>query len=433
MTSCLRERLAVGSCAVLGLAISTGYPMGMIVAAAMPYVCLMTTTKKGGFRAGFAYYLAALWPMFAGLRRYLGSSSTALTPLAVWILGAIALSIPWALAATPDRAQYLWRVPLAVAATVLPPLGIIGLASPLSGAGYLFPGTGWLGLATVALLPAILLAAEALAIRKRLVVSCCTIAFCAGLAIAPRLLGSSDREPPRGWVAVNTYFGDISEPLRDFTAAQFIEETAAKTPARVLIFPEAVVPRWSEATETFWQESLDRCRNQGQILVFGAGVPRPGQDNSAKLSDLQRYDFGAALSALKSMDTRTVTLPVLGLPGPEPTDNALLLLGAESGTFYQRVPVPIGMWKPFSRDSVPLRINAPGVLNVDHQRAAILICYEQMLTFPVLASMLQHPTVLVGTSNTFWVTGTNIPRYQANAVRGWAKLFRLPYLLAVNS
>jgi hypothetical protein len=47
--------------------------------------------------------------------------------------------------------------------------------------------------------------------------------------------------------------------------------------------------------------------------------------------------------------------------------------------------------------------------------------------------MLRHPTVIVGISNTFWVDDSTIPRYQANAVRAWAKLFRLPYFLAVNS
>jgi hypothetical protein len=56
-----------------------------------------------------------------------------------------------------------------------------------------------------------------------------------------------------------------------------------------------------------------------------------------------------------------------------------------------------------------------------------------MLTFPILTSLLQHPTVIVGISNTFWVEDTTIPRYQANALRSWAKLFRLPCLLAVNS
>src|ERR1700680_694539 len=99
MTTCLQERLAVGSCAAMGLGISTGHPLGMIIAAAMPYASLTLTTKKGGFRAALGYYLAALWPMIAGLERYLGPSSTIFTPIAVWILGAVALSIPWALAA----------------------------------------------------------------------------------------------------------------------------------------------------------------------------------------------------------------------------------------------------------------------------------------------------------------------------------------------
>jgi apolipoprotein N-acyltransferase len=97
------------------------------------------------------------------------------------------------------------------------------------------------------------------------------------------------------------------------------------------------------------------------------------------------------------------------------------------------VPVPIGMWRPFSNFSVPLRVNGPGVIEVDHQRAAVLICYEEMLTFPVLASMLQHPTAIIGISNSFWFDETTIPAYQAAALRSWARLFRLPLFMAVNS
>ena len=111
----------------------------------------------------------------------------------------------------------------------------------------------------------------------------------------------------------------------------------------------------------------------------------------------------------------------------------MLIVGAESATFYQRVPVPLGMWRPFDRISVPVRLEGPGVFAIDHQRAAVLICYEQLLTFPILASVLEHPAVIVGISNTFWVDHTTIPVYQANAMRSWAKLFRLPYLLAINS
>src|SRR5262249_44671930 len=115
------------------------------------------------------------------------------------------------------------------------------------------------------------------------------------------------------------------------------------------------------------------------------------------------------------------------------TDNALLVVGAESATFYQRVPVPVGMWQPFSPVSVPLRLLAPAVVDIDRQRAAVLICYEQMITFPLIMSMLRHPTVIVGISNTFWVEHTTIPSYQLNALRGWARLFGLPYFSAVNS
>jgi len=91
------------------------------------------------------------------------------------------------------------------------------------------------------------------------------------------------------------------------------------------------------------------------------------------------------------------------------------------------------MWRPFSKDGVPLRLWGPGVLTIDHQRTALLICYEQMLVFPVLVSMLQRPSVIVGLSNTFWFDGTTVPRYQARALRAWAKLFHLPLFSPVNS
>jgi hypothetical protein len=118
---------------------------------------------------------------------------------------------------------------------------------------------------------------------------------------------------------------------------------------------------------------------------------------------------------------------------PAAFDNTFLILGAESSTFYQRVPVPIGMWQPLGKNGVPLRLDAPGVVEMGGQRVAVLICYEQVLTYPILASMLQHPTIVVGISNTFWFAGTPIPRYQASSINAWARLFGVPHLLAVNS
>jgi hypothetical protein len=434
MNARLRNSIALGSALAMGLGVSTGHPLGIVATAAMPVACLVPGTRKDAFKSALGYYIGGLWPIVPGLGRYIGQSATILIPLAIWVLAAIMLSVPWTLAATSDRFQCLWRAPLALVATVIPPLGIIGVASPLTAAGYLFPGTAWAGLAAVALMPGIILATGPPAFR-RWGIRCLLIGLYVALGVGGRLFSPGDVAPPRGWIAVNTNFGDVSQLFRDFVAAQFIQQKATESSARVLIFPEAVVPRWSEATEAFWRETLDRCRNRGQILAIGAGLPvqtRTSMGNPHKISDLKLYDFSTAIAALKRMDT-TFPHAVQGKPAPEPIHNTMLVVGSESGTFFQRVPVPVGMWRPFSRTSVPLRLNAPGVLAIDHQRVAVLICYEQMLTFPILASMLQHPTVIVGISNTFWVDGTTIPRYQAMALRGWASLFGLPCFLAVNS
>jgi hypothetical protein len=439
-----RDRLSFCSAIGMGLGVSTGHPMGIVAAAGMPLACLTAGTRKAAFKSTLGYYVAGIWPIVPGLDRYIGQSATFIIPVAIWVLAAVLLSLPWTIAWTSDcRFNYLWRVPLALVATIVPPLGIIGLASPLTAAGYLFPGTAWFGLAAVALLPGIVLSTYTLARRRRCAVLCLASASAVALAIGGRHFTRGDAAPPAGWLAVDTHFGDVSQTFRDFPAAQFILRKAAETSARVLIFPESVVPRWSEATEAFWRQSLDRCRTRGQILVIGAGLPaKTGtpKDHREELSDLRSFDFATTIDVLKRIDPQSppamqrsvIPNPPIK-PRPEPIDNTLLIVGAESAVFYQRVPVPVGMWRPFTRISVPLRFNAPGVLAIDHQRAAVLICYEQMLTFPILTSMLEHPTVIVGISNTFWVDHTTIPRYQATALRGWAKLFHLPYFLAVNS
>lgn len=420
------DRLLLCIAVALGLGMSTGHPAGMIAAAGMPLVCLMPGTRKVALRSALGYYLAALWLIVPGIERYFGQSKTVLAVM-LWALAAMLLSTPWTIAWTSKRTEFIWRTPAALLATVIPPLGIIGLASPLTGAGYLFPGTGWMGLAAVALLPGILLSMRSPVWRL------CVVGLATALFAASHLLYPGDAQPPSGWVAIDTHFGDLSEPFRDFEAAQFIQRKADESSARVLIFPEAVVPRWSEATEAFWQRTLDRCRARGQTLAIGAGLPaKPTANDRRRLGNLRTYDFQEALQALNGIETQSTHGRVSPLT-PEPIDNALILVGTESATLFQRVPVPVGMWRPFDRSSVPIRLTRPGSLALDHQRAAVLICYEQMLTFPILVSMFEHPTLIVAISNTFWVNGTTIPSYKATAVRAWSKLFRIPYLGATNS
>jgi hypothetical protein len=132
----------------------------------------------------------------------------------------------------------------------------------------------------IALLPGILLSTHSLDLRRRSAVLLPVTTVGVGLAIGGRVVSPGNAESIPGWMAVNTYFGDVSRPFQAFVAARYIQGKAAATSARVLIFPEAVAPRWSDATAAFWHESLDHCRARRQILVVGAGLPGQNRERT---------------------------------------------------------------------------------------------------------------------------------------------------------
>jgi hypothetical protein len=55
-----------------------------------------------------------------------------------------------------------------------------------------------------------------------------------------------------------------------------------------------------------------------------------------------------------------------------------------------------------------------------------------LLTWPILASMVDEPTVIVAVANDVWTAVTTIPAAQLTAVRGWARLISIPYVSATN-
>jgi len=60
MNARLRDRLSFCSAIGLGLGVSTGYPVGIIVAAGMPLVCLEAGTRKAARESTVSYYVAAV-------------------------------------------------------------------------------------------------------------------------------------------------------------------------------------------------------------------------------------------------------------------------------------------------------------------------------------------------------------------------------------
>jgi hypothetical protein len=340
-----------------------------------------------------SYYAAASWPLIPGARAFFGYQGTPLIGLFLCLAAAALLALPWGLLFTRGRGKAALSVPLCILLTAIPPLGVIGWASPLLSAGVLFPGSKWFGLALIigflSLFP----------FKPAQSVACLTV--CA------LVFHSQYRQPqlPAKWEAVNTNYGGVGQGDPDFATEysthQFMQTTILESRAAVLLFPEHLVTHWNESTEAFWGDTLASVAAQHRTILIGAGINRPGTSRNPFVQN--RYL------------------------------NVLLARGEENAALYQeRIPIPIAMWKPLGDDGVPLNLFAHGTIRIHNQNAAVLICYEQVLVWPFLSSALEHPTVLLTASNNYWAKNTPIPAIQRSSAASWARLFQLPVLSATN-
>jgi apolipoprotein N-acyltransferase len=90
------------------------------------------------------------------------------------------------------------------------------------------------------------------------------------------------------------------------------------------------------------------------------------------------------------------------------------------------------MWNPLKEATAHVHLFESRTLRIDHQRAAVLICYEQIIPWPMIHAAFERPTVLVAIANDHWAQGTPIPGFQRACVRSWAALLHLPFILATN-
>jgi hypothetical protein len=402
-----------------GLAVSSGQLLGIAAAVVMPALALRTHSRRKSYRSAVLYYAAALWPLVAGANKFFGPNVSILWALALWIISAALLPCPWLLVWSSDTRQALWAAPLGVALTVVPPLGIIGWASPALAAGILFPATGWCGFLGCAALTG------ALAVwPKRAAMSAIAVATVANLVYP------ADPLPPAGWVAVDTHFGPISQsapnPLAEYRAAQEIQQEALSRHATVIVFPETVVPYWTASTDAFWEQMLAALRASGKTIIVGARIP-----GSAPVG--RPADFATSIAVLRGANAIHPSRPIDEPIWRPRYINAMVVRGAQAAIVLQRVPVPIAMWNPFRPDSAQLNIFRPGLVRIGNERAGIVICYEQLIVWPVLTAMIQHPAVLVAPANDYWAVSTTIPKFQRTAMRSWARLFGIPCLFAVNT
>lgn len=392
-------RIGILLSVVLGLAISSGSPVGLTTSILAPVIWLRQRSRAAAYVCAAAYYLAALRSLPLVSRNFFGPKSGLPSGIGLWIVAVSVLSLPWLWAWSPVRSRSLWRSPVALLATVVPPLGLIGWASPAAAAGLLFPGTGYLGFGLTLLLPGFFTSGAEEG-----------NAGVIGLALLLHLIPMSPAEIPKGWKAINTDFGPVAHEranlLREYQIGREIYDCAVHSNGRVIIFPEAVAADWIGGL----------FRDVPKIVLLGVTESRRTP-----------FNLDATLAALNSSPSETKFAAAANYR------NQVLIRGAQTSEFVQRVPIPIGMWRPYTQSGVPLNLNGPGTILIDGHRTAIVICYEQLISWPILASFLENPSIIAAVSNNVWVTGTRIPEIEHTLMRSWAALFNLPVLFAENS
>lgn len=409
--------------AVIGLAVSFALPSGIVASIFVPALVITRGTRGYSFAGAMLYYAAASWAVIPASLSISGRDTSLLTPISLWCCAAALLASPWPFLWSRKRIQFWWRIPAGLALGIVPPLGIIGWASPVTAAGLLLPGTGWVGLAAT-----VAFAASVAATPRR--------AFLVGIpcVLAANALYSGEPSPPPGWTGIDTNLDQSQrgDPLAAYRRLQSIQSLVRASNANALILPESIVEDWTGATDLFWEETTDVLRASGRTVLVGATAPVQREPEAAYRST----DFSAAIATLRSGGTQPEGVGNLGAASfttrARPYRNAIMVRGAQFGTFDQRVPVPIGMWNPWTDSGVPLNLLGTGTVQVAGKQAAVLICYEQLLVWPALTALIDGPDVLIAIANVAWVAGTPIPECQTAAVRCWARLFRLRIVSATN-
>lgn len=339
------------------------------------------------------YLLTALAPVTASVASFYPGPYSWLAGVAAWIVVALLLWAPWALLAHPRLDSGIgWT--LGLLSTALPPLGAIGMASPLFAATAVFPGWGLYGLiATMVLQAGIASSSPRL---RGFALSGLFFASALALVSPP-----ASARLPAGWQSLDTRFG--REPAsgiawidRQIELKRLVSRwMASAPPGSTLLLPEGIAGTWTGLSAMGWAPVTRMAAMKHDTILLGVTLPRP----DGKLSD------------------------------------SLMVMGAHSGILSARQPIPPSEWNPFARRDFPADWTRLGPSRVGRRRVGLMMCYEQLLVWPEAWVMLsvRHPSILLAPSNHGWAKKDAVEdAIQRNAALAWGRLYGLPVLMANN-
>lgn len=372
----------------------------LALTALLPLVWTVCKQRSSLGMFAFSYYALAARGMPAGGAVFFGPNASFIFSGLLWTLSSIVLTMPWIALWTNKRQSFqmtFLRLLLIFVIISVPPIGLLGWASPLLAVGILLPGSGWQGLL---IFVAVISLLKSAGIRKHGYLCYYTVVVV--VVILAAFTPHPKADSVAGITGIDTYYGLVASGSMRFSDG-FIRTSdiaikALSEESKYILAPETIAGIWTPASEDFWRGLAHLLKQREQTLIIGAEI----------------YDVTGKY------------------------DNCMIFLGFDENKQYrQRVPVPVSMWIPFG---VAGTANAywfdSGLIELaDGHRAAMLVCYEQFLVWPILLSFanpFRSPDMIIASANQWWCKETSIPAIQLQCAQSWARLFSVPLVSATN-
>jgi len=371
---------------LVGAVAWSGDPLTLPLAFAFPALWARSPSRIVTALVSGGYFLAASRGLPQGVASFYSAD---LWPgLLLWFTASLGfVAVHTALWTSRPGGRRAARYGLAALLMAVPPFGIVGWAHPLTAAGVMLPGWGWFGLAAAA--------TGLLAMTTRWWPAAAIVLGWIWLWSAASW---TDPSPPEGWKGIDLELGQSLgrnvrlEQHHDLIATV---RRAAGEGASIVVLPESALGFWTPTVERLWRDEL---RGVDITVIAGSAIV-----------DARGYDnVMIAISAVRA--------DIL---------------------YRERMPVPVSMWQPWlawtgQDGGARAHFFANPIVELGGRRIAPLICYEQLILWPVLQSMLHAPEVIVANGNGWWTTGTSIVAIQKASAEAWARLFRIPLVTAFN-
>jgi len=329
----------------------------------------------------FAWHIGAGSAIPSGWAQFFGND-----------FGWIAWVIWAAIASTPALFFPTKFAPYALAAgSVMTALTPIGMMNPLLASTVFWPAGGWLA---IALAIGILILPSIKSEKAFVLIGIIIIAF--GIFMNARY-DAKDRRPPATTHAITTYEGRHSNLAINWFGRQGRISRQAKddieSGAKLVVTPEGTVDKWDVWAAAVWRHAKSAAAEKGSMLLVGVYVEQNGRWQDGLLDIVNNKLYSAS------------------------------------------VPMPISMWNPFGKEHYPLALeNLPKLIETPVGKAAYIICYEEMLIWPLAVKAgFSSPDFIISAANQWFTTGeSGTAESQKRSFDFQTRLWGLPAIRAVN-